>query len=167
MRIKFSCFIGKETEESLDDSSIDLTPNLENLTLADWAAWYDNCSSKPYVKEPHKVDIDVLPLQKYIDDELNKMMMMMMSLSRQQTVKQGDVSKARVLRSVCFNKQEEPEKHYHELLMLFTPWRNEETDLLGNLKSYEDRCMVLSSVIKERINNLLSVMKISVKSNNK
>ena len=26
-------------------------PKLENLTLADWAAWYDNCSSKPYVKE--------------------------------------------------------------------------------------------------------------------
>ena len=35
--------------------------------------------------------------------------------------------------------------------MLFTPWRNEETDLLGNLKSYEDRCMVLSSVIKEQM----------------
>ena len=102
MRIKFSCFIGKETEESLDDSSINLTPKLENLTPR-----YDNCSSKPYVKEPHKVDIDVLPLQKYIDDELNKMMMMI--LSRQQTVKQGDISKARVLRSVCFNKQKEPE----------------------------------------------------------
>ena len=26
-------------------------PKLENLTLADWAAWYDNCSSEPYVEE--------------------------------------------------------------------------------------------------------------------
>ena len=46
--------------------------------------------------------------------------MMMMSLSRQQTVKQGNF-KARVLRSVWFNKQKELEKHYRELLMLFTP----------------------------------------------
>ena len=43
------------------------TPQLENLTLADWAAtWYDTCSSKPYVKEPHEVDIDGLPLRKYL-----------------------------------------------------------------------------------------------------
>ena len=34
--------------------------------------------------------------------------------------------------------------------MLFTPWRNEETDLLGYFKSYEDRCMVLSNVITEQ-----------------
>ena len=44
------------------------TPKLENLTLADWAAWYDNCSSKPYVKETHEIYIDGLPLQKYIGD---------------------------------------------------------------------------------------------------
>ena len=35
------------------------TPKLENLTLADWAAWYDNCSSKPCVKEIHEIDIDM------------------------------------------------------------------------------------------------------------
>ena len=28
-----------------------------------------------------------------------------------------------------FIEQKEPEKHYRELLMLFTPWRNEETEL--------------------------------------
>ena len=60
-------------------------------------------------------------------------------------------SKARVLRSVWFNKQKEPEKHYRELLMLFTPCRNEATDLLGNFASYEDRCMVISNVIKQRM----------------
>ena len=41
------------------------TPKLENLTLADWASWYDNCSSKAHVKET-QIDIDGLPLQKYI-----------------------------------------------------------------------------------------------------
>ena len=69
------------------------TPKLENLTLADWAAWYDNCSSKPYVKETHEIDIDGLPLQKNILMMNKMMMMMMMNLSRQQAVKQGDVLK--------------------------------------------------------------------------
>ena len=50
---------------------------------------------------------------------MNKMMMMM-SLSRQQTVKQGDILKLG-FQEVWFNKQKEPEKHYRELLMLFTP----------------------------------------------
>ena len=40
------------------------TPKLENLTLVDWAAWCNNCSSKPYVKEPHEIDIDVLTLRR-------------------------------------------------------------------------------------------------------
>ena len=64
-------------------------PKLENLTLADWAAWYDNCSSKPYVKETHEIDIDGPPLENIL--MMNKMMMM--SLSRQQTVKQGNIIK--------------------------------------------------------------------------
>ena len=39
-------------------------------------------------------------------------------------------TQARVIRSVWFNKEAQPEKHYRELLMLFTSWRNEETDIL-------------------------------------
>ena len=38
-------------------------------------------------------------------------------------------TKARIMRSVWYNKEAEPEKHYWELMMLITPWRNEETDL--------------------------------------
>ena len=39
---------------------------------------------------------------------------------------------ARIIRSVWFNKETEPEKHYRELIMLFTSWRNEETDFISN-----------------------------------
>ena len=122
-------------------------PKLENLTLADWAAWYDNCSSKPYVKETNEIDIDGLPLEKYINDEQNDDDEFV-NTTNSKTKRR---SKARVLRSVWFNKEKEPEKHYRELLMLFTQWRNEETDLLGNFASYQDRCMVLSNVIKEQM----------------
>ena len=86
-------------------------------------------------------------MQKYIDDEQNDDDDVFVKTTSSQTRRR---SKARVLRSAWFNKQKEPEKH-RELSMLFTPWRNEETDLLGNFKSYEDRCMVLSNVIKEQM----------------
>ena len=42
---------------------------LENLTLADWAAWYD-CSGKPFAKTSDEVDVDDLPMcvsRKYPD----------------------------------------------------------------------------------------------------
>ena len=86
-------------------------------------------------------------MEKYIDDEQNDDDDEFVKTTNNKTRRS---SKARVLRSEWYNKQKEPEKHYRELLMLFTPWRNEETDLLGNFASYEDRCMVLSNVIKEQ-----------------
>lgn len=57
------------------------------------------------------------------------MTMMMMKLAKTLVAKQKKRTKARVIRSVWFNKEVEPEKHNCELIMLFTPWRNEETDL--------------------------------------
>ena len=58
--------------------------------------------------------------------------------------------KARIIRSVFFNKETDPEKHYRELDMLFTPWRNEETDLLSSSSSYFERYLVLKDVIEEQ-----------------
>ena len=60
-------------------------------------------------------------------------------------------TKARKIRSVWFNKEAESEKHYRELLMLFTPWRNEETDLIGMCSSYQDRYMLLSNAINDQM----------------
>ena len=42
-------------------------------------------------------------------------------------------------------------KHYRELLMLFTPWRNEKTDLIGMCSSYQDCYMLLSNAINEQM----------------
>ncbi len=47
-------------------------------------------------------------------------------------------SKARIIRRVCFNKEVGSEKHYRELIMLFTSWRDEITDLLANCASYQE-----------------------------
>ena len=55
-------------------------------------------------------------------------------------------SKARIIRSVCFNKEVDSEKHYRELIMLFTSWRDEITDLLGNCASYQEHYFSLGPV---------------------
>ena len=46
--------------------------SLQNVTLADWAAWYDS-SSKSYQKKPNatQIDLDNLPTELSIDDETN------------------------------------------------------------------------------------------------
>ena len=44
--------------------------SLQNVTLADWAAWYDNCG-KPFQKKTAKLDIDKLPLETSAEDENN------------------------------------------------------------------------------------------------
>ena len=48
-------------------------------------------------------------------------------------------------------KRAEPEKHYREPIMLFTSWRNEETDLLQMFSSYQERYKQLSRVIDKQM----------------
>ena len=59
--------------------------------------------------------------------------------------------KARVIGSPWFNKESHPEKHYRELIMLFTPWRNEEKNLIGNYSSFQERYSELSDRISEQM----------------
>ena len=42
---------------------------MQNVTLAGWAAWYDNCGQKRYKKTIEKTDFDDLPVEN--EDELN------------------------------------------------------------------------------------------------
>ena len=89
---------------------------LESLTLADWAAWYDS-SGKPYVKQTNELDVDGLPLESFIDDNQDDDDIKNNESSCGKTKKR---TKPRIIRSVWFNKESEPEKHYCELIMLFT-----------------------------------------------
>ena len=99
---------------------------LENLTLADWAARYDR-TEKQFVKQTNEIDVDGLPSETFIDD--NKIEDNNVECTKNTCSKTKKRTKARIIRSVWYNKEAEPEKHYWDLMMLFTPWRNEETDL--------------------------------------
>ena len=94
---------------------------MQNISLADWAAWYDCCDEKSQKKSNKNYDIDNLLLENEDedDDELfgNEPAV---SSTHSKTVKKR--SQARVIRSAWFNKEAQPEKHYRELLMLFTSW---------------------------------------------
>ena len=117
----------------------------EHVTLADWAAWYDSCG-KPYAKQSNELDTDNLPKKTSLtnNDDDNESTNKLPSKLKKRT-------KARIIRSCWLNKEKEPEKHYRELTMLFTPWRNEETDIIGVCSSYKERYMLLSNVISKQM----------------
>ena len=60
-------------------------------------------------------------------------------------------AKARIIRRVWFNKEAYPEKHYRELKMLFTSWRNEDTDLISKYSSNKEHYLALQVSIKEQM----------------
>ena len=86
-------------------------------------------------KSNEKTDFDNLPIKNeddVNDDEISNETSAVMTIVSK-TVKKR--SQARIIRSAWFNREAQPEKHFRELLMLFTPWRNEVTDLLKNYSS--------------------------------
>ena len=46
-----------------------------------------------------------------------------------------------------FSTDKEPEKYYHQLLMLFYPWRMEVRDLKGHFDTYEDFYLTVTSSV--------------------
>ena len=126
---------------------IERPASFENVTLADWAAWYDSCR-KPYNNSTNNLDVDQLPLET-ADDENNEDDLG--DDNEKATSKISKRSKPRVIRSPWFNKEANPEKHYCELIMLFTSWRNEEMDLIGKHSCYKDHYLALSDQIADQL----------------
>ena len=58
--------------------------------------------------------------------------------------------KPKIIRSVRFNKNKDPENYCREQLMLYTPWRNENKDLLKDFETYQERFEKLQDVIDEK-----------------
>ena len=88
-------------------------------------------SGKSYIKQTDELDFDGLPLEAFVNGNQNED-----ELHNNGSNKSEKRSKARIIRSIWFNKESDAEEHYRELLMLFTSWRNEETDLLDTCSSF-------------------------------
>lgn len=131
--------------------------SLEHLTLADWAAWNDT-DTKPYIKQSKELDSDSLLLETAINevndddynnddgDDDNH------THSKCKSSKKNKRRKiVRIIRSVWFNKETEPEIYFRELIMLFTSWRNDNTDLIGNCLPYQDYFSLFAHKINEKM----------------
>ena len=150
--------------EEMDDDSEEIHSNgllhryiqrpacLENVTLADWAALYDLCQ-RSFTKKSKSVDVDNLPLET-LDDEINDDELLDCAKETLQIQKQGKPKKhlkPRIIRSVWINVKSQPEKHYRELIMFFTSWRNEEADLIGSSSSYQEHYLLLKEQIDKQM----------------
>ena len=87
---------------------------LQNVTLADWAAWYDS-SSKHHQKKSNasQIDLDNLPTESLIDDETNDDDFCDTNTTDKLKTKSGIKKRinSRIIRSVWFNCEAQPEKH--------------------------------------------------------
>ena len=110
---------------------------LQNITLADWAAWHDSCGKKSYRKTNKKCDVDYLLLENEEEENDDELLNDNPGVSTENKELKKR-TQARIIRSIWFNKKAQREKHHRELLMLFTSWQNEETDLLKNYSTFEE-----------------------------
>jgi len=110
--------------------------SLENLCLADLAVEYDTSYCK------NDVEDDVLPPEK---DKCKKAKRITLKNKMGTMIKR---SRRAVIRYHKFSKEKEPEKHYHSLMMLFCPWRNQTVDLLSSMESYAVSFIGKESTVK-------------------
>ena len=131
---------------------------LENLCLADFVAWF-NCKSdsnqKSKLKSNSPLIDDYLTESNFddnVDDDLS---------DKDQEIFENDEyemkggmtlvkrQKPRIIRSVRFNKNKDPENYCREQIMLYTAWRNENTDLLKDFETHQDRYEIIKDVIEQ------------------
>ena len=110
--------------------------SLGHLTLADWAAWYDS-GGKPYIKKSFTNDTDNLPLVTVDSDENGDDLFDENPINSKNTEKRDQKSELSEVFDIIVKKIQK--KHYQEPNMLFTLWRNEDTDLLTNFSFYQER----------------------------
>ena len=124
---------------------------MDNMALAEWAAWYDTCSRKKQEIVPDN-DVDGTPVQDLAAlHERNEDDFPIDSDEEEPETSRKRRKKSRIIRCPWFDVKVREDNHYRELIMLFTPWRNEDEDMLGGYDSHRDHYMAR----KEEITALL------------
>ena len=135
---------------------------LEELCLADFAAWYtikSNCDKQNTSQVEHTSQVktstsdDCLPENDFDDNVDDDLTNDKTELCEEYELKGGlklvKRQKSKIMRSVRFNKNKDPENYSREQLMLYTPWRNESKDLMKNCKSYQERYEQLKNIVAQ------------------
>ena len=134
---------------------------LENVCLADFVAWFNCVRDKqsdsktmmqsmventcedfiPETDFEDNVDDDPCNEDDETDDNTEYQLRGGMKLVKRRRPK--------IIRSVRFNKEKDPENYCREQLMLYVPWRNEEKDLIKNCQTYQERYNQVKSIIQK------------------
>ena len=121
--------------------------------LADFVAWYNSKSEsneQRHLKTSAPCADDYLP-ESIIDDNLDDDVYDLEQTSENdQYEMKGGITlvkrqKPRIIRSVRFNKNKDPENYYREQIMLYTAL----SDLLKDFQTYQDRFEVVKDEIKQ------------------
>ena len=122
---------------------------LEELCLANFVAWF-NC-----VKDKHSDDSNTscnktetsddflleTDLTDNVDDDPpaeNNAIEDTTEYKLNRGIKLVKRQRAKIIRSVRFNKEKEPENYYRKQFMLYTLWRNEQKDLIKDCQTYQE-----------------------------
>jgi len=121
---------------------------IEHYCLADYAAELDikypkDRSSERYDEEVNDDDIAESEVEKFEDDQTIMKLKSVITIKRRKSKK--------VIRYVRFSKKDDKENHYREKLLLFHPWRNEQSDLLGDYDTFEAHNLQLKKFIDFKV----------------
>ena len=107
---------------------------VENLCLADYVAQLDIVYPEDEFSEEKDDEVND-------DDHIEQVVQEFDESHTLLTLKNGIKIKRRknnkILRYVRFSARSDEENHFREKLLLFLPWRNESTDLIGTYESYK------------------------------
>jgi len=109
--------------------------SLEPVSLAEYVAYYDCTRSL----EPDSNSDDEYP------DEAEPVSRKQRSPKRRKL--------PRVIRTFLFDPVNEPEKSARQKLMLYFPWRNEDTDLYGEFQSYSEHAEFIKDELAAKISD--------------
>ena len=134
---------------------------MEKLCLADFVAWF-NCKLESNQQKTVKLSVDSTVLtdgcllendfNDNVDDDLS---------DKDDNLHEGDKyemkrgitlvkrQESRIIRSVRFNKNKDPENYCQEQIMLYTSWRNEKKDLLKDFQTYQDSFENVKDIIEQ------------------
>ena len=162
----------KKELEALPDESIDIEADnivkryarrheaLESYCLADFVSKIVSVSKVTSKESPQMENEPDSSIQvnddEYKDESVdNKFNSIDASNKLRFSVTNGDFrivlrTKPKIIRYVKYNQKVDPENYFREQLMLFYPWRKEETDILNGHNTYEDHFKAVQKTIKLR-----------------
>lgn len=144
-----------DEDEDIECSNIlkryeDRPQELENISLAEFCAWYSMEEAKKKTcsrgSSRTKTVDNLLPEPANVENEDEEIIEEEQIANNTAEAAKYRRKLPRILRTVHFNPEKDSEKYYRELIMLYSPWRDEQ-NLIGNSNSFQCRFNELEAMI--------------------